>query len=157
MTNKERYFKVTVTRNHRSSFDQDVLIIRMIMEYFRVQGFKFVVTGWELQPKGIHNLHIHALCTLPFRVFIKYADLHNICKINDCVLDIEEIFSNINQWAQYCMKSKYDLAYEYAESTRLTDKGCVFLGHIKPPRYEPTEEDYKAYEQWLKEYENPVA
>lgn len=151
MPKQERYFKVTITRNHRTSFDHDVLIIRMIIEAFKLEGFEFRQTGWELQPKGIHNMHIHSLCVTGFKKFLKYAGLHQICKRNDCVLDIEEIFTDINKWVDYCKKEKnQDLAYNYAASTRMTDKGCVFLEHIKVKKeYEPTEQDLKDYEEWL--------
>jgi len=153
MAIKERYFKVTVTRNHRTNFDNDVLIIRMIIEAFKLKGFEFRQTGWELQPNGIHNLHIHSLCVTGFKKFIRYPELHDICKQLDCVLDIEEITTGINDWVGYCKKEKYDLAYEYAESTRMTDKGCIFLEHLnKKKEYIPTEQDYKDYEEWLQNY-----
>lgn len=120
------FFAITLKLNRRNSFDNDVTSLRNAVTQVKSLG-TVSLYRFELQPKGLHNLHVH-LC-LQTEKPISYTWLHNVMKQRDINCDIHQLIADIDvfHWKKYCCKDWGDLAFDYAESTgKEYNKICLF-------------------------------
>lgn len=152
-----RYFAVTLVRHHRTSFDNDVSILReTVKNMLEKTGLIFETIGWEIQPNGINSMHIHALCMIDINKKIYYAELHKLSAEFDIKCDIKEIDeTDVARWQFYCKKDKHrDLAYDYAESTGSEyNKINIFKKYYDKKNYCPTQKEYEEYDEYLEEFD----
>lgn len=117
------FFAVTLKCNHRNGFPEDLDLLRRGIDYLKF-GFqdgtkkklpKLTIYPYqfELQPQGIHNMHVH-LCLETER--LDFSTTHYVMKQMDLNCDIQIIEDHPGNWIKYCVKEKGDLAMDYAES-----------------------------------------
>lgn len=124
-------FAITIEKINRDGFenDRDAInaCLNILMKNYKCEMGDDI--GWELQPKGMHNMHIHTYVANDKK--LPYVELYKKCLENNCKLWIKTIDSaeDFKIWKKYCKKEKYDLAYEYAESTRPNNRDDLFREH----------------------------
>lgn len=143
------YFAVTLKCNHRRTLEQDAQIIQDGLDLiYAMNGItsegKFPYR-FEIQPNGIHNLHIHTM--IGSERPINYGKIHTSMKNLDLHCRIEQVHSKNDAtiWLKYCNKNNFDIAWQYAETTGSDcNKTCFFT-------MENDKVFERDYEQWLKE------
>lgn len=150
------YFAVTLKVNHRNGFNEDLQILRDGIKYILstcteqyIAPYKF-----ELQPEGLHNMHVHILIgsTKP----LKYKTIHDMFKQMDIHCHIKQIEhrQDAEIWLRYCNKYNGDLAYDYAESSgKDYAKEKLFNKHqcknrVTTAQPEMTAQQEKEYQEW---------
>lgn len=102
--------------------------------------------GWELQPNGNHNLHVHFLYNANSFYINNHLELMKKLQLN---IDCQILFTakDIQNWVRYCRKSKPPTINEYME-TYVDKRGSLFdMGS----HGSPTIADINYYEDWLKD------
>lgn len=118
------YFAVTVTKNRRDGFDEDMKALKTIIECFKRDHYEVGYVGFEIQedPKQHHCLHFHTLITGKKPPFMnKYRDLF---KMYGMQWDLKELEGeqDIYRWCKYCHKGEQNIPYIYSETGSVPSK-----------------------------------
>lgn len=124
-------FALTIECYIRNDFKSDCENIHECLNILR-DVFKCEmgdIAGWELQPNGMNNLHVHTYFASDSR--LNFKDLYERFSRYNCKAHIQELKSSFDfrTWRKYCEKRYYDLAHAYAESSR-SDKTNMFLHNV---------------------------
>lgn len=141
-------YAVTFKSNHRHGFYNDIEAIRSCIHFVEQNSGTVGPHLIELQPKGIHNMHVHIPVTAEN---LPYKKIHEYAKTLDVNTDIKQLKSksDMHNWSYYCRKyNNGDLAYDYAESSGKDNKQRM-VGNTK-------KQFWADYEQWQKETEKPI-
>ncbi len=117
-------FAVTLVKNRRDSFIEDVDDLMRCLQAFKDDGYEVGYVGWEIQedPKQHHCLHVHTTLSghkAPY--MMRYQGFFKEAGINWKLKDIPgkpSLFNNdAKRWYDYCKKNEHkDLAHIYSET-----------------------------------------
>lgn len=115
-------FAVTINCLNRNGFFNDTDALQRCVQILKNYGCEISDLHYELQPFGMHNLHLHTAIASNKPIPLK--DIYKKISKEGCHSKITQILSSGDYaiWRNYCRKSSYDIAYEYAESVRANNK-----------------------------------
>lgn len=122
------YFALTLTKNRRDGFHEDVTSLSNICELMMNDGIEFGRIGWEIQedPTQHHCLHLHS--TVSFRKMPYMMNYTKALKEHGINWKLKDLSSkeDLSRWYKYLTKDeRKDLAFIYSETGSVPSK-CIF-------------------------------